>query len=416
MEKYSLDYRYAIEQDEKDPLRSYRDKFHIPKKANGEEMCYFSGNSLGAQPKKAIDFVMEEMEKWKLLGAGGHRHEKAPWTTYPQLLTEKMAHLIGAKLEEVVLMNGLTVNLHLMLVSFYKPTSSRYKILINPYMFSSDYYALCSELRFHGFDPEEAILELPVTEDGIVDENSIGSIFDQHGHEIALVFMEGVNYLTGQAFDLGKVAEIARRHGCVMGCDLAHGVGNCEYALHEIGMDFAVWCTYKYLNGGPGCIGGCFIHKKHHNEKELPRFEGWWGHDIRNRFICDPNQKPMSGADGWQLSNPPILTLACLRASLEIFEEVGMKRLRAKSKNLTGYLEFLLMHLSKKGVQITPKDPQARGCQLSIRIPDAEAFANRLKAAGFSCDFRLPDVVRLAPVPLYNTFQDLFKLYKFLKE
>ena len=248
---------------------------------------------------------------------------------YHELLTGKLAHLVGAQPVEVVVMNGLTVNLHLMLVSFYRPTSSRYKILIHPKMFSSDYYALCSEVRFHGLDPEQTFLQLPASEDGIVEISEIDNVLAQHGSSIALVFMEGVNYYTGQAFDVTHIAKQAKQHGCVVGFDLAHGIGNCEYALHRSGVDFTVWCSYKYLNG-LAAIGGCFIHQNHHREPNLPRFEGWWGHDLKSRFIVDPKLQPISTAEGWQVSNPPILQLACLRASLEIFEQTDMKSLRKK--------------------------------------------------------------------------------------
>lgn len=415
--EYSIDPEYALEQDKKDPLRAFRHRFVIPKQSDGREACYFAGNSLGAQPEKAFEYVADEMKRWQELGVEGHLEGSSPWISYHKLLTEEMAHLIGASPSEVAVMNSLTVNLHLMLVSFYRPTAKRHKILINPHIFSSDFYALRSHVEFHGYDPDDSILMLPANSKGIVNQESIEELLEGKGDEIALVFMESVNYYTGQAFDVNAIAAKAKLQGCFVGFDLAHGIGNCQYDLGQGNVDFAVWCSYKYLNGGPGGIGGCFIHRNHHKENTMPRFTGWWGHDFEGRFYRDKKFHPMPGAEGWQLSNPPILSIACLKASLEIFNEAGMLALREKSKKLTGYLEFLLESLPIKNFEIiTPRDQEERGCQLSIRVQgEGKILLERLKKGGFICDLRYPDVIRLAPVPLYNTFEEVFHFYDFLK-
>lgn len=415
---YSLDRTYAIHLDEIDPLRKFRKEFYIPKQSNGEEYCYFSGNSLGVQPKRCAAFIEKELEQWRIYGSLGHTHPQNPWIAYHEPLAADLASLVGALPSEVIAMNSLTVNLHLMMVSFYRPTKERYKILVNPRLFSSDRFALQSQEEFHQFDPVDAILPIPANEQGIISQKGLEKILESEGASIALVFMEGVNYVTGQAVDINRIAALAHQKGAVVGFDLAHAIGNRELSLHEAGIDFAVWCSYKYLNGGPGCVGGCFVHEKHHREKSLPRFAGWFGHDQMDRFALGTQFHPFPSVEGWQISNPPILSLASLKASLEIFKEVSLARLRKKSILLTGYLEFLVHQLpSRRLTIITPADPQQRGCQLSVSMKTgARELCERLEKEGFICDFRSPDVIRIAPAPLYNTFLEVYKLYDFLKK
>jgi kynureninase len=320
--------------------------------------------------------------------------------------------LVGAQPAEVVVMNSLTVNLHLMMASFYRPTTERHKILVERGAFPSDQYAVNSQIRVHGFDPESSLLELaPRDGESCMRDEDIESLIDREGNSIALILLGGVNYATGQAFDMSGITKAGRRKGCVVGFDLAHAVGNIPLHLHDWGPDFAVWCSYKYLNGGPGCVGGCFVHERHAHARELPRFAGWWGHDEKTRFQMGPDFRPMAGAEGWQLSNPPILALAPLRASMEIFSEAGMGRLRAKSVSLTGYMEFLLgQSACSKFAITTPREQQRRGAQLSIRLPGADRrWCDRLAAEGVIGDWREPDTFRVAAVPLYNSYQDVYR-------
>ena len=414
---YSLDRAYAIHQDEIDPLREFRNEFYIPKQHDGEDYCYFSGNSLGAQPKRCAAFIEKELEQWRSLGSLGHTHPQNPWVAFHEPLAADLASLVGALPSEVIAMNSLTVNLHLMMVSFYRPTKERYKILVNPRLFSSDRFALQSQVEFHQFDPEDAILRIPANEHGIIPQKALEQILESEGGSIALVFMEGVNYFTGQATDINRITALGHQKGAIVGFDLAHDIGNRELSLHEAGADFAVWCSYKYLNGGPGCAGGCFVHEKHHREKSLPRFAGWFGQDEMERFTLGAQFHPCPSVEGWQISNPPILSLASLKASLEIFKEASLARLRKKSILLTGYLEFLIHQLPGGRLTIiTPEDPQQRGCQLSVRTTTgAMELCGKLEKEGFICDFRPPHVIRIAPAPLYNTFLEVYKLYDFLK-
>jgi kynureninase len=403
---------FAIAMDARDPLAGFRERFHFPRSQSGEPCIYLCGHSLGLQPKTAQEYVDQELSAWAQLGVEGHFRGPHPWMPYHRLLTEKTASLVGAKSHEVVMMNSLTVNLHLMMVSFYRPTSQRYKILIEQGSFPSDEYAVKSQLRFHGFEPATSLLELsPRKGESCIREEDIESFLDEHGRSIALILLGGVNYATGQAFDLARVTELGHRHGCVVAFDLAHTVGNLCLQLHDWGPDFAVWCSYKYLNGGPGCIAGCFVHERHSQAADLPRFAGWWGHQENIRFQMGPDFQPMLGAEGWQLSNPPILELAALRASMDIFCEAGMERLRPKSELLTAYLEFLLdQHASTKFSVITPRDPNRRGAQLSLRIPNkGRPLCDALAGSGVIGDWREPDTYRIAPVPLYNSFHDVYK-------
>ncbi len=402
---------HALKLDADDPLAGYREQFHHPV-INGEEVVYLCGNSLGLQPKKASAYVQQELDDWARFGVEGHFHARHPWMPYHEYLTAHMANVVGAKPIEVVVMNSLTVNLHLLMVSFYRPTSERYKIIIEHDAFPSDRYAVASQAAFHGFDPRDAILTWePKPGAHTLETEDLEQLLQTHQGEVACLLIGGVNYYTGQSFDLGEIARLGHRYGAVVGIDLAHGAGNIMPNLHENEIDFAAWCTYKYLNSGPGGISGVFVHEKYAHSTELPRFTGWWGHNKETRFYMRDEFDPIPGAEGWQLSNPPILPLASLRASLEIFEEAGMPALRQKSIQLTGYLEYLLDQLSHERIEIiTPKDPQQRGCQLSIMVRDSDKkLFDDLMASGVVVDWREPDVIRVAPAPLYNSFQDAWK-------
>ena len=398
--------------DARDPLASYRERFFFPKTANGEDCVYLSGHSLGLQPKSAREYIEQELNDWAQLGVEGHFHARNPWMPYHRLLTGQTAELVGAQAGEVVVMNSLTVNLHLMMTSFYRPTAQRHKILIEGGAFPSDQYAVKSQIEFHGFHPASSLLELtPRPGESCMRDDDIELLIDREGDSIALILLGGVNYATGQAFDLPGITRAGHRKGCVVGLDLAHAAGNLPLKLHEWGPDFAVWCSYKYLNGGPGCVGGCFVHERHQHAWDLPRLAGWWGHEEKIRFAMGPDFQPMAGAEGWQLSNPPILALAPLRASMDIFHEAGMDRLRAKSISLTGYLEFLLQrHPSPKFSILTPRETDRRGAQLSLRIPNiGRALCEDLASTGVIGDWREPDTYRVAPIPLYNSYQDVYK-------
>lgn len=404
---------FAKARDAADPLAKYRDEFHLP-----PDSLYFVGNSLGLQPKKVKQYIDEELEDWARLGVEGHLHARHPWLPYHEFLTASTARLVGALPHEVVVMNTLTVNLHLMMVSFYRPTKDRFKILIEGGAFPSDRYAVASQARFHGFDPATAVVEVNprAGESTIREEDLLGTI-EREGKQVALILLGGVNYLTGQAFPLAKVAELGARHGCRVGFDLAHGVGNLQLRLHDVAPDFAVWCSYKYLNSGPGGLAGCFVHERH-GRSSLPRFEGWWGHDKASRFEMGPQFSPIEGAEGWQLSNPPIFPLASLRASMEIFDRATMPAIRKKGDELTAYLEFILDQLpGKPFAQITPRDPAQRGCQLSLRASkDPRELLKALQARQVFCDFRSPDIIRATPVPLYNRFLDVYRLGEIFKQ
>ncbi len=402
---------FAIAMDERDLLKSYRERFFSPKAAGGD-CVYLCGHSLGLQPKSAPAYVEQELKDWAELGVEGHFHAKNPWMPYHRLLTEQTAELVGAKPLEVVVMNSLTVNLHLMMVSFYRPTKARHKIVVERGAFPSDQYAVKSQIQFHGFDPDSSLIELtPQRGEFCVRDEDIEALIERAGDEIALILLGGVNYATGQAFDMARITRLGHAQGCVVGFDLAHAAGNLLLKLHEWGPDFAVWCSYKYLNGGPGCVAGCFVHEKHARAWHLPRFAGWWGHDEQSRFEMGPEFQAMPGADGWQLSNPSIVSLAVLRASMNIFHEVGMERLRAKSVSLTSYLEFLLnQNASYKFSITTPREKERRGAQISIRIlQNGRALCERLAREGIVGDWREPDTFRVAPVPLYNSYQDVFR-------
>lgn len=401
----------AAELDHRDPLRTMRDLFYFPQNAEGESLLYFCGNSLGLQPKNVRQYVLQELDDWAKYGVEGHFHAKNPWMPYHELLTEQMAGIVGAMPVETVVMNTLTTNLHLMMASFYRPTPERYKILIESDAFPSDRYAVASQAQWHRFDPSDAVLELrPRSGEVLIRAEDIASTLEQEGSKIALVMLGGVNYYTGQVFDFKEIARMAHAQGCMVGFDMAHGAGNIPLQLHDSGADFAVWCTYKYLNAGPGNLAGCFVHERHARHFDLPRFAGWWGHNKTTRFNMRYAFDPLPGAEGWQLSNPPILSLAALRASLDVFTQAGgIGVLREKSVALTRYMEALLLQLPTDRIQIiTPAGPEQRGCQLSIQVRNADkSLHERITAAGVISDWREPDVIRVAPVPLYNSFQDV---------
>lgn len=418
MSNYKLGLDYAKQQDQNDDLSIYRNQFYIPKDKHGNDLIYMTGNSLGLQPKTTKAYIEQELEDWANLGVEGHVEAKNPWLKYHEYLTESMACIVGAKPIEVVVMNTLTVNLHLMMVSFYQPTKTRYKILIEADAFPSDKYAVESQLRHHGFDDKESlILWKARAGEELANYDDLETIFKTQGHEIAMVMIGGVNYYTGQFFDLKRITKLGHKHGCMVGFDCAHGAGNVELNLHASGADFAVWCTYKYLNSGPGSLAGCFVHERHAHKKDLNRFTGWWSHNKETRFKMRDAFDQLPGAEGWQLSNPPILSMAAIKASLDMFNKIGIKKLVEKSKKLTGYFEFLIHELGDKHIKIiTPKNPEERGCQLSIQVKNADKnLHHKLTEAGVITDWREPDVIRCAPVPLYNSFQNVYHLVDTLK-
>jgi kynureninase len=409
--KFGPGRQFAESMTASDPLAEYRNRFYIPRNSDGGDCVYLCGHSLGLQPKSARQYIEQELDDWARLGVEGHFHARNPWMPYHELLAAPTARLVDARPDEVVVMNSLTVNLHLMLVSFYRPTAKRHKIVIESTAFPSDQYAVQSQIRYHGFDPANSLVEIrPRAGEMTVLTEDIETLIDREGESIALIMLGGVNYYSGQFFDCARITKAGHRKGCVVGFDMAHAAGNLPLELHGWNVDFAVWCSYKYLNGGPGCIAGCFVHERHARTFDLPRFAGWWGHDKRSRFRMEPNIQPMIGAEGWQLSNPSILSIAVLRASMDIFDAVGMDRLRAKSEILTGYLEFLLNQTPSEDFSIiTPRDPLQRGAQLSLRIKkNGRAICDRLAQQGILCDWREPDIMRVAPVPLYNTFLDVY--------
>jgi kynureninase len=415
---FQLGENFAIAMDERDLLKDFRGRFLFPN-TEGRDCVYLCGHSLGLQPKAAAACIEEELKEWARLGVEGHFQAKNPWMPYHRLLTEQTAELVGAKPHEVVVMNSLTVNLHLMMVSFYRPTQKRHKIVVERGAFPSDQYAVKSQIRFHGLDTATSLIELtPRADEACLRDEDIEALIEREGNNIALILLGGVNYATGQAFDMEGITRLGRARGCVVGFDLAHAAGNLPLKLHEWGPDFAAWCSYKYLNGGPGCVAGCFVHERHARARDLPRFAGWWGHDEQSRFEMGPEFQAMSGAEGWQLSNPSIVSLAVLRASMAIFHEAGMGRLRAKSVSLTGYLEFLLNQLVKENAPqkfsiITPVEQDRRGAQISIRIhQEGRRVCERLAHESVLGDWREPDTFRVAPVPLYNSYHDVFRFVR----
>lgn len=422
--QYENSLSFAKSLDKKDPLKNFRERFFFPEH-NGKNAIYFCGNSLGLQPKSVKKYIEEELNAWEKFAVEGHFKGKNPWFSYHEQFAKPLANLVGAFPEEVVAMNQLTVNLHLLLVSFYRPTKSRYKIITETKPFPSDSYALESQVRFRGFNPEDAIVELQPREgEHCLRTEDILFEIEKHKNTLALVMMGGVNYYTGQAFDMKKIAEAAHKVGVICGFDLAHAAGNLKMNLHDWNVDFACWCSYKYLNSSPGGVAGIFIHKKHAENISLPRFAGWWGHDKNERFKMEKGFKPIASAEGWQLSNAPILAMAAHKASLDIFEEAGMENLVSKSEKLTGFLEFIIEEINRKPKTenrkleiITPKNPNERGCQLSIIAHGfGKNLFEKLTQNGVIADWREPNVVRVAPVPLYNSFEEVFMFGKILNE
>lgn len=411
---------FAQQSDASDPLGHYRKQFHLPE-LNGKQCIYFTGNSLGLQPKKTAALLQLELDDWAKWGVEGHFRAKNPWFSYHELFAEKTARLVGALPEEVVLMNSLTTNLHLQMISFYRPGGKRYKILCEAKAFPSDQYALESQVRLHGYDPAEAIVEVqPRAGRHTIDEQDIESLLQEQGETIALVLIGGVNYYTGQVFNLEKITAWGHAAGALVGFDLAHAAGNVALRLHDWNVDFAAWCSYKYLNSGPGGVGGAFIHQRHVADPNILRLAGWWGHDKNTRFKMEKGFSPIPTAESWQLSNAPVMAMACHKASLDIFDDAGIHNLVAKSKNLTAYLEFVINN-SAGGADkifeiITPFGEGQRGCQLSVLTHgQGKDLFDKLTAEGVVADWREPNVIRMAPVPLYNSFEDVFTFGQILK-
>jgi kynureninase len=418
----SSDEEFAQQLDAEDPLRSFRDRFHLPLGNNGEPLIYFAGNSLGLMPKSAREIVEQELDDWATLGVEAHLKGKTPWYSYHETLREPAARLVGGQSIEVICMNSLTVNLHLLMATFYRPTKSRFKILMEEPAFPSDTYAIKTQITHHGLSAKEAlILARPRSGEFTVRTEDILDLIEKHAEELVVVLIGGVNFFTGQLFDIATITSVARKHGITVGIDLAHAIGNVPLSLHDWSVDFAVWCSYKYLNAGPGAVAGAFVHERHATNTNLPRLAGWFGNDPNTRFRMqlEPEFIPVASADGWQISNPPILSMAPLRASLAIFEEAGgMESLRKKSSKLTSYLQFLLENegAGKRFNVITPREANERGCQLSIQAQEyPKELFGKLEAGGVICDFREPNVVRVAPTPLYNTFHEVWRFANILR-
>jgi kynureninase len=412
-------HEFALRADASDSLGKFRDQFLFPMH-DGSNCLYFTGNSLGLQPISAMERIRTELHDWAELGVEGHFNARNPWFSYHEQFARPLSAITGSKEKEVVAMGSLTNNLHLLLVSFYRPTASRYKILCEKKAFPSDTYALKSQIRFHGFDPTSALIEIgPREGEYLIREEDILEVIGQNKDELALVMIGGVNYFTGQLFDMEKITAAAHDAGAFCGWDLAHAIGNVELKLHEWGVDFAAWCSYKYLNSSPGGVAGLFVHEKHLGTKDIPRFEGWWGTEPTTRFLMEDTFEPMDSAGAWQLSNAPVLAMAVHKASLDLFEEAGFENLRKKSIFLTGYLEFVVDAIARKkpgSVElITPREPGRRGCQLSLVFPGkGKALFQALTDKGVVADWREPNVVRLAPVPLYNSYEDVFRFGQIL--
>ena len=406
---------YAAAQDRVDPLARFRSQFEIPTADGTKPVVYLTGNSLGLMPKEARTAVNDELDDWARLGVDGHMNARRPWYSYHELFREAGARLVGAKPGEVVMMNSLTVNLHLMLASFYRPRGKRTRILIEGGAFPSDRYAVMSQAAWHGVPEGGGLIEASPREgEDVLRTDDLVGLIAERGEEIAVVLLSGVQFFTGQWFDMERITKAAHEQGCTVGFDLAHAAGNVPMGLHDWGVDFAVWCSYKYLNAGPGAVAGCYVHDRHGRDPRVKRLAGWWGNEPATRFDMDKNIDfvPRLGADGWQLSNPPIFAMAPLRASLEMFDSVGINAVREKSVRLTAYLEWALRQVFDDRFSIiTPEDPAARGCQLSIRMTQgAEDLSRALTARGVVVDHRKPDVIRLAPTPFYNTFHDVWRV------
>lgn len=412
---------FAQQLDNQDPLKSFRDKFYIPI-LHGKEAAYFNGNSLGLQPKTAQDYVLNEMENWANYGVEGHFHGRNPWGNFNETLSKKLAPLLGASPEEIAVMNQLTINLHLLLTTFYRPDKTRFKILCEENAFSSDLYAIDSHLKLAGHNSADALIEIkPKNGEYYVRNEDVIDAIKRHGNEVALVFIGGVNYYTGQVFDMKAITAAAHEVGAKCGFDLAHGIGNIEMHLHDWEVDFACWCTYKYLNSGPGGIGGAFIHQRYVSDQTLPRLAGWWGTDKHERFQFKKDFNAIPTAEGWQLSNPPVLSMAAHKAALDIFEEAGFENIFDKGKKLSAYLLFILNEINVlAGTEIfkiiTPLSETEHGCQISVLfLENGKEIFQFLQTNGILIDWREPNAVRIAPVPLYNTFEEVYSLGAVLK-
>lgn len=412
---------FAQQLDSQDHLKKYKEEFLFPE-VNGKKVIYFTGNSLGLQPKRTKKYVDEVMADWANLAVEGHFYAEKPWWDYQERFANPLSKLVGALPSEVSVMNTLTVNLHLLMVSFYKPTAKRYKIICEEKAFPSDQYMFQSQVNFHGFKPDEVIVEVKRREGehNIRLEDILAKI-DEVGEELALVLIGGVNYYTGQVFDMKTITEAGHKQGAYVGWDLAHAAGNIKMELHDWGVDFAAWCSYKYMNSGPGNASGFFVHEKHHSNNELPRFAGWWGHNKERRFKMEPVFDPVRGAAGWQISNLPILSLAPYLASVEMFAEIGMEQLILKRDKITSYLEFILNEISKEVEGsfeiITPVNPLERACQLSVFLHgEGRNLFDFLMKNGVITDWREPNVIRLAPVPLYTSYEDMYHFGQILKK
>ena len=412
---------FAKQLDADDQLREFRDKFYIPL-INGKECIYLTGNSLGLQSKSTQDYVLDELEDWASFGVEGHFHARNPWFSYHEIFPPLITKIVGALREEVVVMNQLTVNLHLLLASFYRPTKERYKIICEAKAFPSDQYAFESQVRFHGFDPADAIIEAAPREgEHSIRTEDILSLIKQHGNESALVIFGAVNYYSGQVFDMEAICKASHEAGAFCGFDLAHAAGNVELHMHDWNVDFACWCSYKYLNSGPGGVAGAFIHQKHIADKDIPRLAGWWGYEKSTRFNMDKGFKPIPTAEGWQLSNAPVLSMAAHHASLDVFEDAGMENLFAKGQQLSNYLMFILDEINSSSKEkmievITPRDEKEKGCQVSmLMLQKGKEVFEALKQNGVLADWREPNVIRVAPVPLYNSFEDVYRFGEIVK-
>lgn len=424
--KYEDSLEFAKRLDQQDPIAAIRNEFSIPKDQQGNNEIYLCGNSLGLQPKLAAEYVRRELDQWAELGVKGHFSGDFPWMPYHEFLAEGFAAIVGAQNNEVVSMNTLTANLHFMMVSFYRPTATRHKILIEEHAFPSDHYAVESQIKFHGFDPKESMLfTSPREGEETIRDEDLLQLIEEQGESIALVMLPGVQYYTGQVFDMQQITKVAQAKGCHVGFDLAHAAGNIPMQLHDWNVDFACWCTYKYLNSGPGSVAGCFVHSNHHKNESLPRFAGWWGHDKMSRFKMENNFKPMQSAEAWQLSNPPVLSLAAIRGSLDTIKNAGgIEVLREKSLKLTGFLRFLLeSRLAEQVSILTPKEIKSSGSQLSLAInlkpgdsdERGKQVFDTIERNGVTCDWRYPNVIRVAPVPLYNNFSEAFRFVELLE-
>ena len=413
--EYQNNLAFAKSMDEKDPLKDFRNRFFIPQH-NGMDCIYFTGNSLGLQPKATSQYVQQELDDWAKMGVEGHFHAKNPWLPYHEIFPKQLSKIFGCKENEVVVMNSLTVNLHLLMVSFYKPTKQRYKIICEAKAFPSDQYAFETQARYHGYDPADAVIEVsPGEGEYNLRTEDILSVINKHGDSVAVVLFGGVNYYTGQYFDLKTITKAAHDVGAYAGFDLAHAAGNIELDLHDWQVDFACWCSYKYLNSGPGGVAGVYIQEKHVSNTELPRFAGWWGYTKETRFRMEKGFEAIPTAEGWQLSNAPILSMAAHKASLDIFDEAGMERLHIKRKLLSDYLLFIIDYCNSKSDEkiievITPKEENAKGCQVSmLMLKSGKEIFDELTREGVIADWREPNVIRVAPVPLYNSFEDIYR-------